>query len=80
MPIPNIEIQNDSGRSDIVDLPTVPPEGIAEIDTSAKTELSQPAGETLKDFSDWLKTLPPSGRTVEEIEEQIREERDAWGE
>ncbi len=60
MPAPNIEIQNDSGRSDI--------------------ELSQPAGETLKNFSDWLKTQPPTGRTVAEIEEQIREERDSRGE
>lgn len=35
--------------------------------------------ETLAEFSVWLRQQPPSGRTTEEIEAQIAEERNSWG-
>lgn len=38
-----------------------------------------PEDHTLKDLFAWLETLPPSGRTREEIDAQIAEERNAWG-
>ena len=33
----------------------------------------------LAEFTAWLETLPPTERTVEEIDQQIREERNSWG-
>ncbi len=33
---------------------------------------------TREQFFDWLRNLPPSGRTVEEIDAQIEEERNSW--
>lgn len=53
--------------------------GITPVAHDGKNENSQPAGDSLKDFIDWLRTQPSSGRTAEEIEAQIREERDSWG-
>ncbi len=37
-----------------------------------------PRAEDLDALFDFLKTIPPTGRTQEEIDRQIREERDAW--
>jgi len=34
---------------------------------------------TLDDFFDWLSTQPAIGRSREEIDAQIAEERDSWG-
>lgn len=36
-------------------------------------------GESLAEFLDWLKTQPSTGRTREEIDRQIAEERAGWG-
>lgn len=32
----------------------------------------------LNGFFEFLKTVPPSGRTAEEIDRQIQDERDSW--
>lgn len=53
--------------------------GIAPEALDDKNKTSRPAGGSLKDFIVWFHTQPPSGRTAEEIEAQIREERDSWG-
>lgn len=43
--------------------------------------LNRPADEAplSDDFFEWLDSLPPSGRTREEIDAQVEEERNAWG-
>lgn len=46
---------------------------------SADDALVSPAqASDLDAFFESLKTLPPSGRTIEEIDRQIAEERDSW--
>lgn len=63
-----------------IELPANFPEGEAEIIVLAKSPQPAPArSETLIDFLDWLKTQPPSGRSRQEIDAQIAEERAAWG-
>ena len=32
----------------------------------------------LGEYAGWLRTQPPTGRTTEEIDQYIREERDSW--
>lgn len=65
----------------IVELPPSFPVGKAEVIILTKSELPHPAStqESLQRLFNWLDTLTPSGRSVEEIEAQIREERDSWG-
>lgn len=46
--------------------------------TFAKKGAAPSRPKTLEEFDAWLETQPPSGRSVEEIEREIREERDAW--
>jgi hypothetical protein len=41
-------------------------------------DLQQPCA-TLDDFFAWLNTQPATGRSREEIDAQIAEERDSWG-
>lgn len=64
-----------------IDLPPSFPEGEAEVIVLAKSarEKEKQAGESLEEFLDWIKTLPPTGRSVAEIEAQIAEERASWG-
>lgn len=63
-----------------IELPDNFPEGEAEIIVLAKSPHPMPVkNETLIDFLDWLKTQPPSGRSKEEMDAQIAEERAAWG-
>lgn len=38
-----------------------------------------PTTETLVDLLTWLDSLPPTGKTKEEVLAQIAEERNAWG-
>lgn len=64
----------------VFDLPPSFPEGEVEIVVQTKSEQSQAKGETLIDFLDWLKTQAPTGRSKADIEAQIAEERDSWGE
>lgn len=33
----------------------------------------------MAEFAAWLEALPPTGRTKEEIDQHVREERDSWG-
>jgi len=33
----------------------------------------------MAEFAAWLESLPPTGRTQEEIDQHVREERDSWG-
>ncbi len=65
----------------IVELPPSFPVGKAEVIVLTKSEAPRPAPPQASQqrLFDWLDTLPPSGRSVEEIEAQIREERDSWG-
>ena len=60
-------------------LPADFPEGGAEIIVLAKPGVETPSGETLLDVLDWLKTQPPTGRTKEEIDAEIAQERASWG-
>lgn len=63
-----------------IELPDNFPEGEAEVIVLTKSPQGAPSkSETLIDFLDWLKTQPPSGRSKEEIDAQIAEERAAWG-
>jgi hypothetical protein len=32
----------------------------------------------MAEFARWLQTQPPTGRTEEEVEQHLREERDSW--
>lgn len=32
----------------------------------------------MAEFATWLQTQPPTGRTAEEIDQYIRDERDSW--
>lgn len=63
-----------------IELPADCPEGTAEIIVLAKTSTKPPpvTGETINDLVDWLRTLPSSERSAEDIEAQIQEERNAW--
>lgn len=64
-----------------LDLPASFPVGEAEIIVLAKSgETEQaPQGGALEHLLGWLDTLPPGGRSREDIDAQIREERDSWG-
>lgn len=49
--------------------------------TTPENAAAQPesvTGETMTDLLNWLNKQAPTGRTVEDIEAQIREERDSW--
>lgn len=70
-------------------LPSDFPTGATEVIFLAKED-APPAGtdgeqaphskKTLKAFSAWLKQQPATPRSREEVEAQLREERDGWGE
>ena len=64
-----------------IDLPPSFPVGEAEVIVMSKSEPQPPnaSSESLLQLLDWLNTLPPTGRTKEEIEAQIAEERNSWG-
>ncbi|GHT88745.1 hypothetical protein AGMMS49543_27310 [Betaproteobacteria bacterium] len=62
-----------------VTLPDDFPAGGAEIIVLEKTLPDTQAGMALREFSAWLKQQEPSGRSREEIDAQIAEERNAWG-
>jgi len=65
------------------DLPQNSPVGIAKIIVlfPDKQELEPPAKPrfaNIAEFTAWLETQPPTGRTAEDVERQINEERDGW--
>lgn len=48
-------------------------------DLGETTQSVRPPFANLAEYTAWLESLPPTGRTVEEIDQQVREERDSWG-
>ena len=38
----------------------------------------KPKFANMTEFHQWLTTQPPTGRTAEDIDQQVREERDSW--
>jgi len=62
-------------------LPDDFPAGAAEVIVLARSKRTRPAnaGMSLAEFFAWLKEQPASGRSREEIDAQIAEERDSWG-
>ena len=61
-------------------LPSDIPEGEAEVIILVTEPAAQPLGTlaTLRAFTDWLATQPGSGRSKEEIDRYIAEERASW--
>lgn len=66
-------------------LPPDFPEGEVEITVRSasaqepdEASVAQQQFSDLKSFFEFLKTLPPTGRTKEEIDRQIQQERDSW--
>ena len=41
---------------------------------------AKPRFANIAEFTVWLETQPSTGRTAEDVDRQIREERDGWGE
>ena len=73
-----------ASHSVTVELPVDAPVGPARIIVMFPQEDSIPALPTprfnnIAEFTAWLETQPPTGRTAEEIDRQIREERESWG-
>ena len=65
------------------ELPPNSPVGSAKIivlfpDSTPSTEIVKPRFANMAEFASWLSTQPPTGRTAEEIDQYIREERDSW--
>lgn len=66
-----------------VELPADAPTGSARIivlfpDPATPTEKTKPRFANMAEFALWLQTQPPTGRTAEEIDQYIRDERDSW--
>lgn len=62
----------------VVSLPADTPEG--EVEVIVLIPESHRAGRfaSLREFDDWLRQQPPSGRSKQDIDRQIEEERAAW--
>lgn len=65
-------------------LPPDAPVGEAQItvlfaDQSPVTAPVKPHFVDIAEFTVWLESQPPTGRTAEDVDRQIREERDGWG-
>ncbi len=72
-----------SSHSFTVELPPDAPVGPAKIivlfpDEQPVAATSAPRFANMTEFTAWLQTQPPTGRTSEEVERHIREERDSW--
>lgn len=66
-----------------VELPADAPTGSAKIivlfsDQVTPSEAPSSRFTNMAEFHKWHLTQPPSGRSVEEIDQQIREERASW--
>ena len=66
-----------------VELPPDAPTGSAKIivlfpEQQNPSESPKPKFANMAEFAAWLQTQPPTGRTTEEIDNYIREERDSW--
>lgn len=69
----------------MVQLPPEAPTGRAKIivqfpDQQELAAPFKPRFANIAEFTVWLETQPPTGRTAEDVDRQIREERDDWGE
>lgn len=64
-----------------VTLPADAPEGEAEVIVLMTESTGQQPGavSTLREFTEWLATQPGSGRSKEEIDRYVAEERTSWG-
>lgn len=63
----------------VVPLPANIPEGDVEVIVLFSEAASQPgAFASLREFDDWLRQQPPSGRSKEEMDRALDEERAAW--
>jgi len=66
-----------------VELPKDAPTGSAKIivlfpDPTTAPEKVTPQFANMAEFHKWLMTQPSTGRSAEEIDQQIREERNSW--
>ncbi len=66
-----------------IDLPPDAPTGRAQIivlfpDAPRVSEPQAPVSMGMAGFAAWLQTQPPTGRSAEEIEQHIRQERESW--
>jgi len=49
-----------------------------EVEVLVMTPVARAAGKVEGKLSDYLRALPPGTRSKEDIDQQIREERDSW--
>ncbi|MEY4979621.1 MAG: hypothetical protein RLZZ352_1891 [Pseudomonadota bacterium] len=47
-------------------------------DAGETAQTLYPPFDNLAEYTAWLETQPPTGRTKEEIDQYVREERDSW--
>lgn len=50
----------------------------ADVPEAVDGSAEQQRRDDLKSFFEFLETLPPTGRTREDIDRQVQEERDSW--
>jgi hypothetical protein len=67
-----------------VELPPDAPTGPAQVivlfkDSQPRPTAPKPRFANIAEFNAWLETQPPSGRAAEDVDAQIREEREGWG-
>ncbi len=67
----------------LIELPPDAPEGQAQVivlfpDAQAAHIAVKPRFANMTEFAVWLQTQPPTGRSAEEVEQHIREERASW--
>ena len=71
-----------SSHSFTIELPSDAPVGTAKIIVLFPDEQAAPVTlppfASLGDYTIWLKAQPPTGRTSEDIEQHIRNERGSW--
>lgn len=63
----------------VVPLPANMPEGEVEVIVLCSGAATQPGTfSSLRDFDDWLRQQPPSGRSKAEMDRDLDEERASW--
>jgi hypothetical protein len=66
-----------------VELPPDAPTGLAQVivlfpEKQAADIPNRPRFSTMAEFAAWLETQPPTTRSVDDIERQVRDERESW--
>lgn len=63
-----------------VELPPDAPQGLAKVIVlfPDQPSVATPAFANLWEFTRWLKSQPPTGRSSAEIDQQVRAEQDSW--